>query len=183
MASDTHNSELEKQLPHSRPTPPPQESPQTTTDGALSSSSTTLTPEQPQPDPQRLPISPKDASSENPSPDPCLPTPKPPEFELPASLATQPHRWPLWYRLYCVATVSFATWIVILHSTSYTAAIPGVMEQFGIKSKSVATLGLTSYLLGLAAGSVVVAPASEVIGRRAVYLVCWVGFLVFILGW
>jgi hypothetical protein len=67
---------------------------------------------------------------------------------------------PLWYRAYTVLAVSYATWVVVLYSTSYTATIPGVMDEFAVSSRPVATLGLTTYLLGLAAGSVVVAPMS-----------------------
>ena len=68
----------------------------------------------------------------------------------------------------------------MLYSTSYTATIPGIMDEFGVASRSVATLGLTTYLLGLAAGSVVVAPLSEIWGRRWVYLVCMGAFVVLI---
>ena len=87
---------------------------------------------------------------------------------------------PLWYRIYTVFTVSYATWAVVLYSTSYTATIPGIMDEFGVTNRSVATLGLTTYLLGLAAGSVVVAPLSEIWGRRWVYLVCMGFFVVLI---
>lgn len=68
----------------------------------------------------------------------------------------------------------------MLYSTSYTASIPGIMADFGVASRPVATLGLTTYLLGLAAGSVVVAPMSEIYGRRIVYLVCLGVFVVLI---
>lgn len=71
----------------------------------------------------------------------------------------------------------------MLYSTSYTASIPGVMAEFDVTSRPLATLGLTSYLLGLAAGSVVVAPMSEIYGRRVVYLVCLVVFAVLIVPW
>jgi MFS family permease len=71
----------------------------------------------------------------------------------------------------------------VLYSTSYTASIPGVMAEFGVTSRPLATLGLTSYLLGLAAGSVVVAPMSEIYGRRVVYLVCLGVFMVLIVPW
>jgi MFS family permease len=90
---------------------------------------------------------------------------------------------PLWYRAYTVLSVSYATWVVVLYSTSYTASIPGVMAEFGVTSRPLATLGLTSYLLGLAAGSVVVAPMSEIYGRRVVYLVCLGVFMVLIVPW
>jgi MFS family permease len=70
---------------------------------------------------------------------------------------------------------------VVLYSTSYTATIPGIMTEFGVTSRPLATLGLTTYLLGLAAGSVVVAPMSELYGRRVVYLVCMGVFVLLII--
>ncbi|KAI9798383.1 MAG: hypothetical protein M1825_005367 [Sarcosagium campestre] len=45
------------------------------------------------------------------------------------------------------------------------------MKDFGIESETLATLGITTYLLGLAVGSVVLAPLSEVYGRRPIYLI------------
>lgn len=54
------------------------------------------------------------------------------------------------------------------------------MAEFDVASRTTATLGLTTYLLGLAAGSVVVAPMSELYGRRVVYLVCLTVFVVLI---
>jgi MFS family permease len=47
----------------------------------------------------------------------------------------------------------------------------GLAEEFGA-STTVTTLGLTTYLLGLAAGSLIVAPLSELYGRQKVYIVC-----------
>lgn len=83
-----------------------------------------------------------------------------------------PRNWPLWYRLWIVFSISYSTWVVVVYSTSYTAAIPGVMHAFNISSEAVATLGVTTYLFGLAVGAMVVAPMSELFGRRPVYLVC-----------
>jgi len=77
--------------------------------------------------------------------------------------------------------VSFSTWVVVLYSTAYTAANPGMMAEFDVTSSSIVTLGLTTYLLGLAAGSVVVAPLSELYGRRLVYLVCVFIFVLLII--
>ncbi|KAK4157711.1 major facilitator superfamily domain-containing protein [Chaetomidium leptoderma] len=107
---------------------------------------------------------------------------RPPDYEVTfdADDPENPRNWPLWYRAYTVLAVSYASWVVVLYSTSYTATIPGVMAEFGVASRPVATLGLTTYLLGLAAGSVVVAPMSEVYGRRVVYLVCLGVFVVLI---
>jgi MFS family permease len=76
--------------------------------------------------------------------------------------------------------VSYATWVVVLYSTSYTATVQGIMDEFAVSSRALSTLGLTTYLLGLAAGSVVVAPMSELYGRRIVYLACLAVFVVLI---
>lgn len=100
---------------------------------------------------------------------------RPPGFEVTFDSPTDaddPRQWPFWYRMWTVFCVSFATWTIILYSTSYTAAIPGLEAAFHVESSTVATLGVTTFLLGLATGSLIVAPLSEQFGRRPVYLVC-----------
>ncbi|KAK0721446.1 major facilitator superfamily domain-containing protein [Apiosordaria backusii] len=108
---------------------------------------------------------------------------RPPDYEVTISLDDPEHpmNWPLWYRTYTILTVSYSTWVVVLYSTSYTATLPTIMDEFNIDSKPIATLGLTTYLLGLAAGSVIVAPMSELYGRRPVYLLCLAAFIVLII--
>lgn len=81
-----------------------------------------------------------------------------------------PRNWPLWYRSYTIFAVSFATWSTVLYSSSYTSSMPGMMKEFSVTSEPVATLGVTTYLLGLATGSLVLAPLSEIWGRRPVYI-------------
>ncbi|KAG4417068.1 hypothetical protein IFR04_009774 [Cadophora malorum] len=80
-----------------------------------------------------------------------------------------PLNWPLWYRSIVIGAVSYSTWTVVLYSTSYTSSMPGMMEEFHVTSEPVATLGVTTYLLGLAVGSLILAPLSEMYGRRIVY--------------
>ncbi|CAK7201893.1 hypothetical protein SEUCBS139899_004608 [Sporothrix eucalyptigena] len=94
---------------------------------------------------------------------------------------SNPRNWALWYRLWIVFSISYSTWVVVVYSTSYTAAIPGVMQAFNISSEAVATLGVTTYLIGLAVGAMVVAPLSELFGRRIVYLVCIVCFTLLVI--
>jgi MFS family permease len=48
--------------------------------------------------------------------------------------------------------------------------MPGMMKEFNETSETVATLGVTTYMLGIAVGSLVLAPLSEIYGRRPVYL-------------
>ncbi|GJC91626.1 major facilitator superfamily transporter [Colletotrichum higginsianum] len=83
-----------------------------------------------------------------------------------------PKNWPLWYRGWTIFVVSLSTWIIVLYSTSYTASIPGLIEEYH-STQVIATLGVTTYLLGLAAGSLIVAPMSELYGRQYVYLGCF----------
>lgn len=81
-----------------------------------------------------------------------------------------PKNWPMWRRCATIGIVSLATWSVVLYSTSYTSSMPGMMKEFGIKSEPIATLGVTAYLVGLACGSLILAPLSEIYGRRPVYM-------------
>lgn len=103
---------------------------------------------------------------------------RPPDFEVTFDTDTSsadprhPRDWTMAYRIWVIFCVSYSTWVVILYSTSYTATLSGLMAEFGEPSETVVTLGVTTYLLGLAAGSLVVAPMSELFGRRPVYLLC-----------
>jgi hypothetical protein len=81
-----------------------------------------------------------------------------------------PKNWPTWYRGLTIGAVSYCTWTVVLYSTSYTTSMPGMMKEFHESSEPVATLGVTMYLLGLAVGSLILAPLSEIYGRRPVYV-------------
>lgn len=105
-----------------------------------------------------------------------------PEFEVyfQENDPENPMDWPLWYRCWCIFCVSFATWVATLYSTSYTSSTPGLINDFD-SSTTIVTLGMTTYLLGLAAGTLVVAPLSELYGRRPVYIVClalWAALIV-----
>lgn len=91
-----------------------------------------------------------------------------------------PQQWPLWYKGVVIVIFSYATTCTVLYSTSYTSAIPGMIAEFGI-SESEGILGVTTYLLGMATGSVVLAPLSEMYGRRIVYLIVMALFVVFVI--
>jgi hypothetical protein len=91
-----------------------------------------------------------------------------------------PQCWPLWYKAIIIAIMSYATTCVVLYSTSYTSAIPGLQSEWGI-SDSIGILGVTTYLLGMACGSVVLAPLSEMYGRRPIYISALGMFVVFVI--
>ncbi|KHO01055.1 MFS multidrug transporter [Metarhizium album ARSEF 1941] len=98
---------------------------------------------------------------------------RPPEYEVyfEEDDAENPRNWPLWYRCWCVFCVSFATWVATMYSTSYTSSSPGLIQEFG-STTTVVALGMTTYLVGLAAGSLVLAPLSELYGRQVIYVAC-----------
>ncbi|PLB52587.1 MFS general substrate transporter [Aspergillus steynii IBT 23096] len=106
----------------------------------------------------------------------------PPEYEVywDNDDPEDPRRWPLWYKALTVFTMSFGATVVSLASTLYTSGIPGLEEEFHI-SKIVGLLGVTTYLLGMASGSIILAPLSEVTGRRPVYIGTSVIFVLLIL--
>ncbi|KAL7951234.1 major facilitator superfamily domain-containing protein [Trichoderma barbatum] len=99
---------------------------------------------------------------------------RPPEYEVyfEPNDPENPQNWSVLYRAWNLAVVSFGTWLVVLYSTIYMASTPGLMEEFGT-SQTVTTLGVTTYLLGLAVGSLALAPMSELYGRQRVYLLCF----------
>lgn len=103
------------------------------------------------------------------------------EVDFTADDPDDPRNWPLYYRAWILFAVSFATWVVVLYSTSYTTSMPGMMAEFHISSEPVATLGVTMYLLGLAVGSLILAPLSEIYGRRPIYIGSLFFFFVLIL--
>ncbi|KAI9889785.1 MAG: hypothetical protein M1814_004987 [Vezdaea aestivalis] len=94
---------------------------------------------------------------------------------------SNPRNWPIWYRGVLIGFVSFATLIVVLYSTSYTSGMPGLKQEYSIEADEVVTIGVTTYLVGLAVGSVLLAPLSEMFGRRPVYLVSMFIFMLLIL--
>lgn len=91
-----------------------------------------------------------------------------------------PQNWSLAYKAFVIMIFSYATTCTVLYSTSYTSAIPGMIAEFGI-GESEGILGVTTYLLGMASGSVVLAPLSEMYGRRPIYLIVMALFVVFVI--
>ncbi|KAL1310505.1 hypothetical protein AAFC00_000790 [Neodothiora populina] len=91
-----------------------------------------------------------------------------------------PKNWPLWYKSFIIFAMSYGTSTVVLYSTSYTSSIPGLQVAFGI-NETTGILGVTTYLLGMAVGSVILAPLSEMYGRRPIYIMAMALFVVLVL--
>ncbi|KPI36534.1 putative MFS-type transporter [Cyphellophora attinorum] len=92
-----------------------------------------------------------------------------------------PRNWALWYKALVMFSISYSTLIVVLYSTSYTAAIAAMSEEFNITDDAITTLGVTTYLIGLACGSLVLAPISETYGRKPVYAIAMFVFVVLVI--
>lgn len=92
-----------------------------------------------------------------------------------------PRNWALWYKALVMFSISYGTLIVVLYSTSYTAAIAAMTKEFNITDDAITTLGVTTYLLGLAVGSLVLAPISETYGRKPVYAIAMFFFVILII--
>ncbi|EXJ85713.1 hypothetical protein A1O1_06081 [Capronia coronata CBS 617.96] len=92
-----------------------------------------------------------------------------------------PRDFPFWYKAFGLFAISFGTLGVVMYSTSYTSALAAMQEEFGVKSEVIATLGVTTYLLGLALGSLILAPMAETYGRKPVYTISMALFTILIL--
>ncbi|KAK5129609.1 hypothetical protein LTR08_003040 [Meristemomyces frigidus] len=105
-----------------------------------------------------------------------------PAFEVDFADGEQanPQNWPTWYKAVIIFVMSYGTTCVALYSTSYTSAIPGIQAEFGITDTE-GILGVTTYMFGIAAGAVTLAPLSEMFGRRPVYVVAFFLFVVFVI--
>lgn len=92
-----------------------------------------------------------------------------------------PRDWPTWYKAIVVFAISFSTLTVIAYSTAYTSMLRPMKEEFGITDETIPTLGVTTYLFGLAVGSLILAPVSETFGRRPVYVIALFCFFVLVI--
>ena len=81
-----------------------------------------------------------------------------------------PRNWPLWQRVYHATVPGLFGFVVTFGTSTYTPGLSQVMEEFHVSS-TVALLGLSLYVVGLAFGPVLAAPISETKGRKVVYLV------------
>nr|KAK5450863.1 hypothetical protein LTR18_000879 [Exophiala xenobiotica] len=106
-----------------------------------------------------------------------------PRYEVDFSVddPDDPRNWPLWYKALALFALSFGTLGVVMYSTSYTSGMPQMMQEFGVESEAIATLGVTLYLFGLAIGCLIVAPMAETYGRKPVYTICTAMFTILVI--
>ncbi|KAI1174851.1 bicyclomycin resistance protein [Nemania sp. FL0916] len=90
-----------------------------------------------------------------------------------------PYNWSTTRKVLNVGCVSFQTFISPLASSIFAPGVPLVLQEFHSDSLEIATFVVSVYLIGFAAGPVVLAPMSEIYGRVPVYHVCNIGFVAF----
>ncbi|KAB8239234.1 major facilitator superfamily domain-containing protein [Aspergillus alliaceus] len=87
-----------------------------------------------------------------------------------SSDARNPHNWPAWKKIYHTLIPCLLSFLITLSTSVGEPATNIMVVHFSI-SRTVAILPLTLYTLGLAFGPLFVAPLSEVLGRRWVYII------------
>ncbi|KAK4446922.1 efflux pump rade [Podospora aff. communis PSN243] len=90
-----------------------------------------------------------------------------------------PQNWPprkKWANIVVLAAITF---LVPLASSMFAPGIPQVLSDFDTHNPSLATFVVSVYVLGLAAGPLVLAPMSELYGRVVIYHVGNVLFIIF----
>ena len=80
-----------------------------------------------------------------------------------------PKNRPVWKKWLIVLIGSGCSLCVTCASAMYTSTYAQMEEEFNI-SRELATVGLTTYVCGLALGPMFLAPLSEFYGRRIIYL-------------
>jgi multidrug resistance protein len=79
-----------------------------------------------------------------------------------------------------VIIIAFGSYCVTNTSSLYTTTYEGMNREFG-SSRIVATLGLSTFVFGLAVGPMVLGPLSEFYGRRPIYIFAYVGFTIWLI--
>ncbi|KAI1658390.1 MFS general substrate transporter [Daldinia decipiens] len=81
-----------------------------------------------------------------------------------------------------IAILSIMTLVTPLGSSMFAPGIPGIMVEFHETSSTIATFLVSVYILGFAFGPLVIAPLSEIFGRRPLYIYGNILFVVFSVG-
>ncbi|KAL6245501.1 Synaptic vesicle transporter SVOP [Rhinocladiella similis] len=81
-----------------------------------------------------------------------------------------PKNWSKPYKWWCTMVVAFTCFVVAFNSAVITADLEGVMETFHV-SQEVALLTITMFVIGFGVGPLAFAPASEMFGRKPVYII------------
>ncbi|KAI0111763.1 MFS general substrate transporter [Daldinia grandis] len=81
-----------------------------------------------------------------------------------------------------IAILSIMTLVTPLGSSMFAPGIPGIMVEFHETSSTLATFLVSVYILGFAFGPLLIAPLSEIFGRRPLYIYGNILFVIFSVG-
>ncbi|XXH01857.1 hypothetical protein Hte_008219 [Hypoxylon texense] len=95
--------------------------------------------------------------------------------------AENPRNWPSWRKWIIVAAITPIDLSVSWGASGFSPASSSFRDEFNV-SETVATLGLSLYILGLALGPMSLAPLSEFFGRSVIYIYSYGVFLLFLAG-
>jgi len=93
-----------------------------------------------------------------------------------------PYNWSGWYKFLNCFFVSALTLLAPLGSSIFAPGVGELMREFQSDSLELASFVVSVYVLGFAAGPLIIAPLSEIYGRVIVYHVCNVCFIAFLVG-
>ncbi|CAJ2510673.1 Uu.00g062980.m01.CDS01 [Anthostomella pinea] len=91
-----------------------------------------------------------------------------------------PRSMPLARKWLIVIIVGMGSLCVTCASSIYTSTYHQMNPEFGI-SDIVGTLGLSTFVLGIALGPLLMSPLSEFYGRRPIYLASWAMFVIWLI--
>lgn len=95
--------------------------------------------------------------------------------------AEDPLSWNTGKKWLCTIVIVAMTMTISLCSSIHTAVVADVAQSFDC-SRTVATLGVSTFLLGFAIGPLIFGPLSEVWGRNPIYRVVLLLFVAFTVG-
>ncbi|OIW28139.1 bicyclomycin resistance protein [Coniochaeta ligniaria NRRL 30616] len=93
-----------------------------------------------------------------------------------------PYNWPTWRKVMNCALISALTFVTPLASSIFAPGVPQLMREFQSGNVELAAFVVSVYVLGFAAGPMLIAPLSEIYGRLPVYHICNIAFVGFLVG-
>ncbi|KAI0434030.1 putative bicyclomycin resistance protein [Xylaria sp. FL1042] len=93
-----------------------------------------------------------------------------------------PYQWPAWRTRLNLTLISCMTFLTPLASSIFAPGVPQLVKEFHSTNLEIASFVVSVYVLGFAAGPLVLAPLSELYGRLPIYHISNVGFIAFTVG-